>query len=552
MLPKLNNFSTLMCSHILLFLSFSQATSAQQPPITLDLSGYEISFSDEFDSEIDVTARGPSKWIAHKPDGQNFGDAQFVDPRPGFPFAVNNGILNISVAKNMQGQWEGGIISSVDFQGRGFAQKFGYFEARMKLPYGAGLWPAFWLLAQDHILDPKIHDTEVDILEHYGIFPHEFCFNYHNWAPAPERKHSGLCSTPEMALAGNLNENFHRYGVLITEEYISYYLDGIELHRMITPPEAKRPLFVLINLAMGGGWPIDENLPSPSTLEVDYLRVYQHVESNTQRITSQFSNLCAEISGLNADQGIEQQTCSDSEQQKFSFDAIPHSDAKQIKSVASNLCLEQNIDNLSIVQSPCDAEKLNQYWMLNNNSHFEIFNISTRRCMNVAYNSKAIGGAWIGYRCGGGYNERFLINATNEEKGDSPPQLKNALILPVISELCGEVSGVDGKAIAQQICNGEPSQSFSSNLLDDGSYTMSNDGTDLCLSENSSSLVVQSPCNPSQQSQRWHIIPESDYIRIINLESERCLTVSHGSTETGRPWITYQCSGGYNERFRFF
>ena len=52
-----------------------------------------------------------------------------------------------------------------------------------------------------------------------------------------------------------------------------WYFDGVELWRQPTPPEAKVPMYVLVNLALGGGWPIDKT-PDPSRMLVDYVRVY--------------------------------------------------------------------------------------------------------------------------------------------------------------------------------------------------------------------------------------------------------------------------------------
>jgi len=59
----------------------------------------------------------------------------------------------------------------------------------------------------------------------------------------------------------------------VTTDDIIFYFDGVELRRVPTPEEAKVPLYILANLALGGGWPID-NTPDPSHMYIDYIRAY--------------------------------------------------------------------------------------------------------------------------------------------------------------------------------------------------------------------------------------------------------------------------------------
>ena len=70
-----------------------------------------------------------------------------------------------------------------------------------------------------------------------------------------------------------MTEGFHNYGVMVEEADITWYFDGIEIFRQKTPEEAKVPLYLLVDLAMGGGWPIDKAV-NPSYMYVDYVRVY--------------------------------------------------------------------------------------------------------------------------------------------------------------------------------------------------------------------------------------------------------------------------------------
>ncbi|MDV4181738.1 glycoside hydrolase family 16 protein [Rhizobium brockwellii] len=244
-----------------------QPSVAQEP---LNINGYQLTFEENFDS-LDVSTWGEngSRWIAHTPWNGDFGDARFTDPAPGFPFTTDQGILKIEARKGADGTWRSGLLSSVNPKGEGFSQQFGYFEARMKLPPGKGVWPAFWLIG----LDRTKYTAEIDVLEYYGRAPYEFSMGFHIWRQSQggENTTGGNWKTvPE----GSLNNEYHTYGVDIQADKTSFYLDRQFIWSFDTPKEFHMPFYPLVNLALGSGWPIDET-PNPSILLVDYIHVYQ-------------------------------------------------------------------------------------------------------------------------------------------------------------------------------------------------------------------------------------------------------------------------------------
>ena len=240
----------------------------------LDLCAFKRTFTEDFD-ELDVAARDGAKarWTAHTPWNGDFGDATFVDPEPGFPFTVKDGMLTIEARRGSDGKYRSGLLSAADAGTRGFAQMYGYFETRAKLPAGNGLWPAFWL-ATNAPRDAAEPVVEVDVLEHYGRAPQRFYSTLHVWnkkPPGPNRKPvNSITSVP----AGSLYNRFHTYGVDVRRDDIAFYFDRQEVWRVKTPVEHTRPLFPLVNLAMGGGWPID-SAPDSAKMEVDYVHVYE-------------------------------------------------------------------------------------------------------------------------------------------------------------------------------------------------------------------------------------------------------------------------------------
>lgn len=248
------------------------AGDAPVPPLgppTLNLEGYRVTFDEDFnDRELSVSAWGPgTRWIAHTPYAGDFGDARFADPVKGFPFTVENGILRIEARKTDQ-RWESGLLASVDRQGNGFSQQYGYFEMRAKFPKGLGTWPAFWLLGVPKLKDKAVAQIEIDGVEQYGVHPNALHTNVHLWYP--DKKHKG---DGKAFIVSGMADDFHRYGVRVDADFITFYFDGVELRRVKTPEEAKVPLYLLVNLALGGGWPVDKT-PDPSFMYIDYVRAY--------------------------------------------------------------------------------------------------------------------------------------------------------------------------------------------------------------------------------------------------------------------------------------
>jgi beta-glucanase (GH16 family) len=226
---------------------------------------------ENFDSESFAASRiGPARWTAHTPWGGDFGDARFLDPGPNGPFKVKDGILSITAAKDREGRWTSGLLAAADASGAGTGTRYGYFEARMKMPAGPGLWPAFWLAAlkPTTITDGNV---EIDVIEYYGQFTAAYQAVVHVWYKdqTKTRGKNQRIDFPDGALIAD----FHTFGVDISPQAIVFFLDGKKVWSQPTPPELDGPLYPLVNLALGGGWPIDQ-APSPSTLLIDYVHVF--------------------------------------------------------------------------------------------------------------------------------------------------------------------------------------------------------------------------------------------------------------------------------------
>ncbi|KAA0686378.1 glycoside hydrolase family 16 protein [Neorhizobium sp. P12A] len=237
--------------------------TAQSAPI--DPTSLTPTFDENFD-KLDVSAWGPgTRWIAHTPWNGDFGDARFTDPGPDFPFTTRDGMLRIEARKGDDGKWRSGLLSSTDQKGNGFKQKYGYFEMRARFPAGDGMWPAFWLVS-----NTEKKGIELDVVEYYGQFPGQYVASLHIW----DHKTPSLSQSFHQRVAvpsGSLTTDFHTYGVAVQPDRIRFYLDRKQIWAIATPRELDVPFTVLVDLGLGGGWPIDK-APSPSVMEVDYVR----------------------------------------------------------------------------------------------------------------------------------------------------------------------------------------------------------------------------------------------------------------------------------------
>lgn len=251
-----------------LALSGAIAQPTKLPDEPLNLAHCRPTFEDRF-QQLDVSPWGPgTRWIAHTPWHGDFGDAAFSDPGPNSPFAAGPAGLSITAAKDASGRWRSGLLSSTDPKSQGFAARYGYFEMVATFPPGKGTWPAFWLLTADRQADP---DIEIDVVEYYGHWTDRYqaTVTVRPKGGKQGRSESHWISVP----AGALVTQPHAYGVAVGPRDVVFYFDRREVWRTTTPPEHQKPLGILLDLALGSGWPITET-PSPSRMQVSRVSYY--------------------------------------------------------------------------------------------------------------------------------------------------------------------------------------------------------------------------------------------------------------------------------------
>ncbi|MFN9863660.1 MAG: family 16 glycosylhydrolase [Bacteroidota bacterium] len=159
-----------------------------------------------------------------------------------------------------------------------FDQTYGRFEARMQLPWGQGIWPAFWMLGADIDTNAWPNCGEIDIMELRGQNPTVLIGSIHG----PGYSGGQAISKSYTLKNDRFDTGFHIFGVEWGPGYINFYVDNV-LYNQIKPSDLpgpwvfNKPFFIIMNIAVGGnfvGSPNDQTV-FPQTMLVDYVRVYK-------------------------------------------------------------------------------------------------------------------------------------------------------------------------------------------------------------------------------------------------------------------------------------
>ena len=162
-----------------------------------------------------------------------------------------------------------------------FDLKYGRFEARIKVPRGQGVWPAFWMLGNNIDTAGWPQSGEIDIMENIGREPSIV----HGTVHGPGYSGANGIGTP-FSLSGNtpFADGFHTYAIEWSASEMRWYVDNIQ-YQVLTPKNLPQgstwvfdhPFFMILNFAVGGSWPgnPDANTTFPQAMQVDFVRVYR-------------------------------------------------------------------------------------------------------------------------------------------------------------------------------------------------------------------------------------------------------------------------------------
>ena len=253
------------------------------------LAGWVLTWSDEFNG-ADGSAVDASKWV-HDVGGGGWGNGELEYYTNATQNAVvQGGNLVITATTAGASSYTCSYPSSgpckytsarVLSKGK-FSQRYGRLEARIQIPEGQGIWPAFWMLGAniDTVNWPSC--GEIDIMENIGKEP---SIN-HGSLHMPSSVSTGdsqLTGMYTLAGGAKLGDAFHTYAIEWSASAINFYLDDM-LYETQTPQDAiqrtwefDQPFFFILNVAVGGPWPgaPDSTTTFPQTMKVDWVRAYQ-------------------------------------------------------------------------------------------------------------------------------------------------------------------------------------------------------------------------------------------------------------------------------------
>ncbi|RMG96318.1 MAG: glycosyl hydrolase family protein [Chloroflexi bacterium] len=251
-------------------------------------SGWNLAWSDEF-NEPAGTPPNPAHWSYEigdvTPDGKNgWGneELQYYTDDPANAATDGNGNLALTLRQadgSLQcyyGPCEYTSARLISWHKAEFA--YGRIEARIKVPQGTGIWPAFWSLGNDIDRNPWPGTGEIDFMEFVGRLPNEIFGTIHGPGYSGGQSFGGIYQFGEPVY-----NDFHTFAIEWEPDLIKWYVDGI-LYHTATPADVapnpwvfNDPVFLLLNVAVGGnfGGPVGNDLNPPQSMLVDYIRVYQ-------------------------------------------------------------------------------------------------------------------------------------------------------------------------------------------------------------------------------------------------------------------------------------
>ena len=265
----------------LLFLLVACGTAAPPTPTavpptpTPDLTrdGWTLIWHDEFDGpEINADV-----WT-HEIGGHGWGNGenQYYTDDPDNAFIEDGMLIIQALERNFLGKPF--TSARLTTQGK-LTQQYGRIEARIQIPTGKGIWPAFWMLGENHDTLGWPRSGEIDIMENIGSEP----WVVHGTLHGPGYSGgNGVGASYRLPDRAPFHANFHVYAVEWEPAEIRWYVDDA-LYSTITSARVPgewvydQPFFMILNVAVGGRWPgyPDATTEFPQRMLVDYVRIYE-------------------------------------------------------------------------------------------------------------------------------------------------------------------------------------------------------------------------------------------------------------------------------------
>ena len=248
------------------------------------LPGWKLLFSDEF-NQANGALPDPARWTAEI-GGGGWGNQEHEYYTSA---AVNSheesGSLVITATKDNAANykcWYGTCqYTSARLVSKGkFSVAYGRIEARIQIPFGQGLWPAFWMLGDNIGQAGWPTCGEIDIMENIGREPSRVHGSLHGPGYSGGQ---ALTAAFDLSNGARVADGYHVFSIEWEPGAMRFYVDD-NLYETRTPANTgnnkwvfDHPFFIILNVAVGGGWPgnPDNTTTFPQTMKVDWVRAYQ-------------------------------------------------------------------------------------------------------------------------------------------------------------------------------------------------------------------------------------------------------------------------------------
>ncbi|THA60939.1 glycosyl hydrolase family protein [Streptomyces sp. A0958] len=389
---------------------------ATAAPMSQTAAAATTTFSDEFDGAAGSAVDG-SEWQIETGDNVDNHERQYYTSGNKNAALDGQGHLVITARKENPSNyqcWYGTCqytSARLNTSGK-FTQQYGHVEARMKIPRGQGMWPAFWMLGNDIGQVGWPNSGEIDIMENVGFEPS----TVHGTLHGPGYSGSGGIGAGYTLPGGKaFADDFHTFAVDWAPDSITWSVDGnVYQHR--TPADTggntwafNKPFFLILNLAVGGYWPGDPdgNTAFPQQLVVDHVRV---TTSDSQtgtggRITG-LAGKCMDVAAANNANGtpVQLYDCNGTEAQRWTVGADG-----TIRALGKCLDVASGgtADGTRVQLWDCNGSAA-QKWAIS--AARDIVNPQANKCLDVTGNSSANSTRLQIWTCAGTANQKWTVN----------------------------------------------------------------------------------------------------------------------------------------------